>query len=425
MAAVAIALSAAVWYWFAVPTPPAIPLSDLDPAVATAIAKARQAVQQEPRSAVAWGQLGMVLLAHEFPTQAITCLAHAERFDSRQPRWSYYQGIALYQEKPELAIPKLQRAAELFGDEPDAPRLLLAEVLYGQDRLDEAENQIRHVLQRHPDNARGHLGLARSAYRRGDFNASVVQLDNAVSDPRTRKASLALLAEVHQRRGDKSAADRALHQLGSVPDDRPWPDPFVQECMQLQTGQKGYLDRANRMLDQDRAPEAISLLQQVVREYPNGDWAWLLLGKALLKQNQLPRALEALRTAVRLAPDSAEAQFHLALASFAQKDRRTAAACFRRVTELKPDAQAYYLLGHCLAQEGDRRGAIESFRKALRFKPNYPQAQLDLGILLAQGGQAIPALVHLRCALELDPANARARKLLEQISRQIVIPLGP
>jgi len=424
MAVLAMVGFGAVWYRTAAPAPPAI-MTDLDSPVAAALEKARLAVMQRPRSSAAWGRFGMVFLAHDFPAEAKACLAQAEKFDSREPRWPYYQGIALYQEEPDAAIPKLERAVELFGEVSGAPRLLLAEVLYSQGRLVEAEPHFQLVLQHEAKNARAHLGLGRLAYRRGNLTGGMVHLNSAVTDPRTRKASLTLLAQVHQRLGDKSAVDRELHQLSTVPDDQAWLDPFVKEMMQLQTGQKAYLDRANRMLDQDRVAEAIPLLQQAVRDYPNGDWAWLLLGKSLLKQKELAPAIQALRTAVRLAPDSVEAQFHLGLASFAQKDQRTAAACFRKVTELKPDAQAHYLLGHCLAQEGDRSGAIAAFRKALRYRPNYPQAHLDLGTLLAQRGEIIDAFLHLHCAVQLAPASPRPRKLLERVSRQIAIPLGP
>src|SRR5262249_31967307 len=158
-----------------------------------------------------------------------------------------YQGIALYKEEPDTAIPKLQRAVELFGEGPDAPRLLLAEVLYGQGRLDEAEDQFQRLLQNQKNNARAHLGLGRFASRRGNLHESVVQLQSAGNDPRTRKASLTQLAEIHQRLGDKSSAEQDVHQVGTLPEDQPWPDPFIQEMMQMQTGEKAYLDRANRL----------------------------------------------------------------------------------------------------------------------------------------------------------------------------------
>src|SRR5205814_7767429 len=50
----------------AVIAPPVLELGGVDAAVARAIEAARAAVQQSPRSAQSWGQLGKVLLAHSF-----------------------------------------------------------------------------------------------------------------------------------------------------------------------------------------------------------------------------------------------------------------------------------------------------------------------------------------------------------------------
>ena len=50
-------------------------------AIVAALAQARAAVQESPRSAAAWGRLGMVLAAHDFRAEANACLAQAERLD--------------------------------------------------------------------------------------------------------------------------------------------------------------------------------------------------------------------------------------------------------------------------------------------------------------------------------------------------------
>src|SRR5262249_11678027 len=154
---------------------------------------------------------------------AETCLAQAENLDPREPRWPYYQAIARHQEEPDLAIPKLRRAVELFDEDSQAPRLLLAEVLYAQGRADEATSQFEHILKRDPNNARAHLGLGRLAYHRGKFNDSLQHLNHAKTDSRTRKASVTLAIEVDRRLGDKAAADQGLRELASIPDDQPWP----------------------------------------------------------------------------------------------------------------------------------------------------------------------------------------------------------
>ncbi|HLJ93098.1 MAG TPA: tetratricopeptide repeat protein, partial [Gemmataceae bacterium] len=295
LAVLATVVVGAAWYRMAAPAPPTVSLSDLDPAVAAAIETAQRGVREQPRSGSAWGRLGMVLLTHDFPAEARICLTQAARFDPREPRWPYFQGIVLHQEEPDSAIPELQRAVELCGDEVATPRLLLAEILYAQGRRDEAEAQFQQVLHHEPGNARAHLGLGRLASWRGQGAECIRHLDAAKADPRTRKASLTLLAEVYQRLGDQRAADQVLRQLATLPDDAAWPDPFLQELLRLQTGQKAYLDRANRLLDQGHTAEAVALLQQAVREYPNADWTWLLLGKAFLKRKELPPAVEALR----------------------------------------------------------------------------------------------------------------------------------
>src|SRR5262245_2511579 len=122
------------WLWQRqrAPEPPAVDLGGVDPAVTAAIETARAKVRQSPRSAAAWGLLGQVLVAHDFRADALTCFAEAERFDPRDPRWPHYQGLTLYLGDPNAALPKLRRAVELCGDNPAAPRLVLAEALLNQ-----------------------------------------------------------------------------------------------------------------------------------------------------------------------------------------------------------------------------------------------------------------------------------------------------
>src|SRR5437868_5647204 len=96
-----------LWYQSTAPRPPALDLEGKDPAIVAAVQEARTAVLQASRSARAWGQLGMVLAAHQFTAEANACFAQAERLNPKEPRWPYYQGVALSLGDPEAAIPKL------------------------------------------------------------------------------------------------------------------------------------------------------------------------------------------------------------------------------------------------------------------------------------------------------------------------------
>src|SRR5947209_2071851 len=111
-------LIAAWWFWHRerVPEPPEVSLTSVDAAVVAAVEVAREKVRDSPRSADAWGLLGMVLVANDFRAPALVCLAEAERFAPQEPRWPYYQGVALYLGDPDAALPKLRRAVELRGD---------------------------------------------------------------------------------------------------------------------------------------------------------------------------------------------------------------------------------------------------------------------------------------------------------------------
>ncbi len=366
----------------------------------------------------------MVLAVHDFAAEALVCLARAERLDRENARWPYYQAITLLEGNPEAAIGKLQRAIELCGDKPDAPRLRLADLLLTQGRVDEAEQQYLHLLRHNPDHPRAHLGLARVAYERDNLLDSQTHLRWSSFSSFTRKASHALLAEIHHRLADKKAAADDLRQIARTPNDSLWPDPYYQEVEELKTGSQALIDRAEALLGQKRVREAIALLEQRVQEYPDSEWAtWLWLGKAYIQEKNFRAAERPLREAARLAPQAVEAQYYLGGALLSQGKLRDAASCFRRATELKPDhVAAHCYLGQCLKQQGDRAGAIKAFRTALGCQPDVADAHVDLGELLLQDGHYGEAFAHLRLALEMNPEDAKAKRLLQRVLRQLVIP---
>jgi tetratricopeptide (TPR) repeat protein len=419
--AVAAALGVGIyvrWHRPTPPDPPAVDLTDADPVVVRTLESAAADVRQSPRCADAWGNLGLLLLAHDYRGESLPCFAEAEQLDPAEPRWPYFQGVVLaVRGEPDAALPKLRRAVDHWPGEP-APRLRLAEALLALGRLDEAEPLLDSVVQGAPGPlvARARLGLAQVAFERGDLPKSLDLLGPCAASPFTRKAAHARMAEICEAQGNKTGADRQAAEAANWPDDLPWPDPFVEECKRLQTGLTGLLSRAAKLVEQDRAAEAIPLMQDAVHDYPDSCLAWLTLGRARLRLRDFAGAERAFRNAVRLGPQVVEAHFYLGAALFEQGDHRAALESFRRATELKPDyALAQFNLGQCLAPEGDRKGAVEAFRVAVRCKPHFAAAHRKLGELLLALGERDEAREQLRLAVELDPADADARSLLERI----------
>ncbi len=405
--------------------PPAIAREDSDPRVFQAIESARAAVLAEPNSGAAWGRLGAVLYAHEFSELARPCFWEAEFYDDANPSWPYFLGSIDAAEKPEDAIFPFRRSAEKSeqGANALAARLRLGEILFELDRVDEAEKEFTLVLERDRDNARALLGLARIAVRRGDLDASLERLAKIENHPRARKAAKLLLAQIYSRKRNLDEAERHRREAIALPETT-WPDPHLDELKKLRRGKKALLVEADVLLGRGKFAEARELLKEVVRDYPDSPWAWILLGRAHLKLRKLDDAEKALREALRLEPTSVEAEFRIGVVYTFRQDFAEAAKWFQSATEKKPDfARAQFNLGYCLGKLGKLEDAIAPLRAAVRSEPENPQAHSLLGHTLGLAGHLDDALIPLGDALKLNPADPFARRRIAEISRQLGLPV--
>jgi tetratricopeptide (TPR) repeat protein len=358
------------------PNPPQPSLEEADPEVAEAVEIARRAVLANRRSGEAWGRLGMVLRAHDFGEEANVCFEQAERLSPDEPAWPYLRGLTLAQTDLEAGARCLERAAEL-GLPEARPRL--AEVLLELGRLDEAE---RHLAEAEGDHPRVRLSLARLALARRDWQGGLAQLEGLVEDVHCRKLARGLMAEALQRLKRPKRAAAEQERARELPEDRPWPTPVADRVEALRVGRRAVLARADRWSWQGRVPEAVGLLEALVRERPDDGGAWLLLGRVLLRAGRHGQAGRALEEAVRAAPGSTEAWFQFGVVRVFLRDPRGAAEAFGTVVRLKPDhALGHFNLGLCRKELGDRAGAARSFRRALLCRPDFEPARKALAAL--------------------------------------------
>ena len=398
--------------------PPPLNLADVaepDPVAIRAIEAARAEVRRAPRSADAWGRLGMMLVAHGALTaDANVCFAQAERLNSRDPRWPYFRGNSLLTSDAESALIHLTRAAELCRERPDIARLKLAEALLARRQFSESETQFRRLLEVDPRHARALLGLARLAFLHGDLAAAEGRLTPALSDPHTRKRARNLLAEISYRKGDKAPAERLVAEARPWPDDLPWPDPFETAMAGMEVGRKKTLSAAMALMRKGRVTEAIRLLSEARGVYPGSERVLLLLGMAHHMARHWAEAEKVLREAVAKAPEAPRVQFHLGNALAAQERFEEASTCYDQAAQRMPDdADIHFRRGLCQTRLGDAARAEEAFRTALSCQPNFGEAHRRLGELIWKTGRRDEALAHLREAAALNPRDAEARRLLD------------
>jgi tetratricopeptide (TPR) repeat protein len=395
------------------PPVPAITTDSLDAEVVAVIDKARAGVQAQPRSAAAWGQLGMVLFAQDMYRECDEVLTEAARLDPRDARWPYLRGLALMLTQPEDGIALLRRAAELPPRSP-AMRLRLAEECLKLDRIDEAETLLGSLAAVDPDNPRALLGRGQILLRRGQWQEALAPLETAAAHPTAQRSARVALAEASARLGQSAYAADYSRRAAETPADVPWADPLIEEVRTLRTGLQPRIDRALFLSGGGQVDEAVALLEQVLGDHPKSDEANLTLAKVLIRANRHAEAEPALRQAIALKPDLADAHFLLGGIQMLRKDYVAAERSYLRTVVSKANhGRAHYLLGDCRLKRGDRAGAIAAFKDAVRYRPDFALAHLELGALLLEDGQRDAAIAELEHAVQLERGNERARRLLD------------
>ncbi|HKQ36805.1 MAG TPA: tetratricopeptide repeat protein [Verrucomicrobiae bacterium] len=394
-----------------VPSPPAISTAGLDPATVTLIQQQLSAVHASRKSAEAWGKLGGILKSYGFREQADVCLAEAERLDRKNPRWPYFRAAL-----GTNALENLRRTVALCGNDPEMPRLRLARLLAESGQQDAARAELQELLRSRPNSAPARLLLAQISSGRNELGEAIALAKICTTNSYTVRSAWTLLAALYRRQGDTNAADIASRRAAAVTPDVAWPDPFEEEVLALRTDARSLSDRAQSYLMAGRATDAMPIVNQLVRNYPDFAETWLLLGRAQNLSNRPADAEPSLRRFLQMDPNSVNGHFQLGMSLLAQKRFDEAAATFRHATTLKRDfGPAFFNLGFALAKSGKPRDAIPAFHEAVRQNPEMIDAYILLADLYVQLGQSAEASDLTGRAERLNPSDPRLPVLRKKI----------
>jgi tetratricopeptide (TPR) repeat protein len=436
-AAVLFAVGAGTWYWWpsSPPAVPAVPADVHDPELQQALEQARERVQQEPRSASVWGDLGILFLAHSYDAEADSCFAEASRLDPQSAQWAYYRGIYALRFDPDRAVPFLRQAAT--GTCPEeyrgAVRLRLAETLLERGERDEAEQLFLEELRDRPRDPRAAFGLGVIARERGDDRRAAEMLNVARASPTVRKPATAHLAALARKRGDAESADRLEQEAAALPGGPAvWPDPLLDLASRRQVGQQKRLRERPRVEDAPDLAEAAQAFQNELQTQPSTR-AYLGAGFNFGRMGDFDRALPLLREAIQRDPDNYAPYFALAQVLVMRVEAelkkapdfpgaktafREIAETARQSAERKPDhANSYLLWGRALMRLGEPAAAIEPLRKGVACRPESFNLQLALGEALLETKAFAEAEKHLLNAAKLAPKDPRPEQTLERLRK--------
>lgn len=232
----------------------------------------------------------------------------------------------------------------------------------------------RDTLAKNPSAAIAHNNLAAILDKRGDVAGALAHLEESVRlDPQPEsQANLGLLlatlgrveesiAQYHEalRREPRSAAIRVS---------------LAQLLMQL-----------------ERHDEALLEFQRAVELRPRDVDLRLQFAESLHSAQRTDDALRVLDVVVELAPNHPRLWFDAGVI-WLERDPPKAVAAFERAANLSPTAPGvFFRLGLARERTGDLTGAASAFRKALRLRPRWPEANEALNRVAAQLSADCPA----------------------------------
>ncbi len=280
-----------------------------------------------------------------------------------------------------------------------------------------------------------YLSDARAYFERGEYNAGVIKLKNALQiDPENASARF-LLSDVYIRLGDGAAAEKELtraRKLGLGRDS--WVVPMAKSYL-LQGKRNQVLDEINvepgdspdikakiyavrgsahlaarQLLESEEAfanaikadpnntdaelgmtrillsrsqfAEGRKRLDRVLKIDSDNVEAWALMGELHRVQGQYPDALKALNKAVSLSPQNPASRLVRADTYLTMNDLDKAKADIDFVLKARPNLPyGQYLKAKLVYQQGDTPAAEQALREVFRASPSHKPSQLLMGLV--------------------------------------------
>lgn len=144
----------------------------------------------------------------------------------------------------------------------------------------------------------------------------------------------------------------------------------------------------------------------------------MLAGEALDEMQNHAGAIQQFRAAAKADPKEPNVHFGLGYLLWTQRQYADAAQEFEAELENVPDhVQATVYLADSNIRAGHGDLALPLLHKAIRLKPDFEMAHLDLGIVYADSGRREDAMRELKLAAKLSPDDVAVHWRLAQLYR--------
>ena len=325
----------------------------------------RNAIQLDARYAPAhWGLAqayeGLQRWAEMIEELKLTADLDTTNLDARVKLGTYYVGANAIRKSPELVA--------------------------------EAERLAKDVLQRDPNHVTGHVLLADVLFAQDKREEALAALKRAIEiDPRRIESTLAL-AKYYLRIDDKTKAEEVFRQAISINDN----------------SALAHSEYGKFLVQMGRGEQAEAEFRRAVEVEPTNRDARFVLASYYLVNKRLDKAEEAYKALAEVDKDKPEGRAILAdfYSSVGRYDE--AVSIYQDLIAKSSDyTRGRYRLTEIMLQRGDSSGASAQVETVLKANPRDMQALLLRARMHLQGGDSKAAIEDLKEVLKQEP-NSRA-----------------
>ncbi len=314
----------------------------------------------------------------------------------------------------------------------------LAQQYLGEQRPDLAIPELEKVAALDPDNVEARANLGVLLFFRGDYAQAVPHLQAAVRLKPDLPKIQALLGLAEEYTSDLAGARKNLEASFPLIEEKKLKVEVGLDLVGLYNGSND-LDSAASVIAALRKadPENPEVLYAAYRTYadlsgesmlelslvaPDSAQMHQLLAHEETREGNTNGAIAQYRQAIAIDPHLPGVHFELAELLNTSQDpviKRQAEEEYRAAVEADPhDEKAICSLGEIAMQKGDLQQAYADFSKAVALRPADAEAKLWLSKVLIQMDEPDKALPLLEASVQLDPTDATAHYRLSTLYRR-------
>jgi cellulose synthase operon protein C len=305
-----------------------------------------------------------------------------------------------------------------------AAQVKLAEIYLKRNKIDAAESLVSGILRKDSHDIDGLKLRASIRITRGQPEAAVADLQQALSGQPRSPEIMQLLGLAYERSGSIGLAEKQYADAARISGNNPSAGINYANFLL----RRGNLDRAAKFLVElsRRSPtsqDVLSALAQV--ELRLQDWAGAqataeairkagdphdiadqVLGAALMGQHKYDESIAAFQSAVNASPSAVRPMVSLVTAYVRAQKGDKALAFLRAVLQANPNnAEALVLMGSVQLASGAPDQAVQSFKSAIERQPKIVVGYQAFANFYVGEKKYDQALVVIKSGLEMLPDN--------------------